>query len=189
MSKKDDKQHDEDIVVDDDVVSDASPGSEQDFDKLKQEFEEMQEQFSAMQNQLKRAVADYQNLEKRVVEGRTEWATWAGAELIQKILPSVDHLEKALAGATDEEKKSGWFRGTELSLKQLKETLKSEGLEQIVADPSTLLGTGSQFDPSLHEAVDTRDGEHDKILEVLDNGYLLNGKVLRPARVVVGRKQ
>ena len=51
------------------------------------------------------------------------------------------------------------------------------------------IDTSGQFNPSLHEAVDVRTGENDKILEVVLRGYILNGKVLRPAKVVVGKSQ
>lgn len=140
-----------------------------------------------LENQLKRAVADYHNLEKRVVEGRSELTKWGTSELLVKILPVLDHLDKALAGASEDEKKSGWFQGVELAVKELQSVLLSEGLGEIVADPASG-GTGSVFDPALHEAVDTRVGEDNKIIEVVRKGYTLNGKVLRPAQVIVGKK-
>jgi molecular chaperone GrpE len=69
----------------------------------------------------------------------------------------------------------------EMAVKQLKEVLKGEGLDEIVAD--------GQFDPSLHEAVDTASGKDGEIIKVAQRGYTLNGKVIRPAKVVVGRKE
>lgn len=167
---------------------------------------DMEVKIADLENQLKRAVADYRNLESRVSEGRSELTRYVGAELIKKLLPVLDHLDQALAGvkelsASGEESKgqngpalsersesNGWVKGVELAVKEFKAVLQSEGLEEIVADPSTALGTGSEFDPSLHEAVDTRSGEDNKILEVVRKGYRLNGKVFRPAQVVVGRK-
>ncbi|MBI3109682.1 nucleotide exchange factor GrpE [Candidatus Daviesbacteria bacterium] len=134
-----------------------------------------------LENQLKRAVADYQNLEKRVQEGRSELTNFMGAELIKRLLPVLDHLERALSSASELEKESGWFKGVELAVKELNQVLQSEGLGEIQADGG--------FDPTLHEAVDTRVGEDNKIIEVVRKGYTLNGKVLRPAQVVVGRKQ
>lgn len=131
-----------------------------------------------LEAQLKRAVADYQNLEKRVSEGRSELTNFVGAELIKKLLPVLDHLEKSLAGVA--EKESGWYKGVEMAVKEFKSVLESEGLGEIAAD--------GQFDPSLHEAVDTRDGNDNMILEIVKKGYNLNGKVLRPAQVVVGRR-
>ena len=157
--------------------------------EMQSELIKIKQEQIGLENQLKRAVADYQNLEKRVAEGRMELAKWATGELLQKILPILDHFEKAVSGAPEEDKKSGWFKGVEIALGQLRGLLRDEGLEEIVADPGSSPGTGSQFDPSLHEAVDTRDGEDGKILEVVEKGYRLNGKILKPARVIVGKKE
>jgi molecular chaperone GrpE len=139
----------------------------------------LEERIQSLEDQLKRAVADYYNLEKRVTEGRSELSSWANVELIKKLLPVLDNLEKAVSGMSDDEKKSGWAQGVAMSIKQLNDILKSEGLDQIEAD--------GQFDPNLHEAVDSRDGDNDKILEVLNKGYKIGNKVLRPTQVVVGK--
>lgn len=140
---------------------------------------ELETKVSDLENQLKRAVADYHNLEKRVSEGRSELTSFVGAELVRKLLPVLDHLEQALSGISETDKQSGWVKGVELAVKELQSVLQSEGLGEISA-----IGT---FDPVLHEAVDTREGENDMVLEVVRKGYNLNGKVLRPAQVVVGR--
>jgi molecular chaperone GrpE len=145
-----------------------------------QKLVDLEAQVQSLGDQLKRAVADYHNLEKRVAEGRSELTAWATGELIQKLLPVVDHLEKALTGMSDEDKKSGWAKGVEMSVKQFKDVLKSEGLEEIAAN--------GQFDPTLHEAVDMRDGDDNMVLEVVSKGYKINNKVLKPAQVVVGKK-
>lgn len=152
-----------------------------DLEKLQQELESVKELSQQLENQLKRAVADYHNLEKRVAEGRSELTRWGTGELLTKILPVLDHLEQALKGTGEQDKQSGWFRGVELAVRELNQVLQSEGLEQIAAD--------GQFDPNLHEAVDTKGGEDNKILEVVRTGYTLNGRVLRPAQVVVGREE
>lgn len=146
--------------------------------------QELENKVNELDNQLKRAVADYHNLEKRVAEGRSELTKWGTGELMVKILPALDHLEQALKGvreSSESESQSGWFRGVELAVKELNAVLQSEGLNQIAAD--------GQFDPNLHEAVDTRVGDDNKILEVVRRGYVLNGRVLRPAQVVVGKSE
>jgi molecular chaperone GrpE len=176
------------IVKDEDDAEQTASSSEdlaeeqgsQEMIKIKQDFEALQAQSADLQNQLKRALADYQNLERRVTEGRDEIAHWATGGVISKMLPILDNLEKALEGASEEEKGSAWFRGVALAVKQFQDVLKSEGLEELKAE--------GEFDPVKHEAVDTRDGKENHILEVVQKGYNLNGKVLRPARVVVGRK-
>lgn len=151
----------------------------EDFEKLQQELDGLRDLAIQLENQLKRAVADYHNLEKRVAEGRSELTKWGTSELLVKLLPVLDHLEQALSGASETDRESGWFKGVELAVKELNTVLQSEGLDQIAAD--------GQFDPNLHEAVDTQVGEDNKILKVVRKGYTLNGKVLRPVAVVVGR--
>jgi len=141
----------------------------------------LEQRITDLENQLKRAVADYHNLEKRVIEGRSELTKWGTNELLVKILPVLDHLDKALAGASEQEKQSGWYKGVELAVKELQSVLQSEGLNQIA--------TEGQFDPNVHEALDLQVGEDNKILNVVRSGYTLNGKVLRPAGVIVGRKE
>lgn len=148
--------------------------------KKTDKVQELENRINELENLLKRAVADYHNLEKRVSEGRSELTRWGTNELITRILPILDHLEQALAGASEADRQSGWFRGVELAVKELNQVLQSEGLEQIEAD--------GQFNPNLHEAVDTAEGDDNKILKIVRKGYNLNGKVLRPAGVVVGRK-
>ena len=141
---------------------------------------ELEAKVTDLDNQLKRAVADYRNLEQRISQGRSELTNFVGGELIKRLLPVLDHLEQALAGISEEERQSGWVKGVELAIKEFKQVLASEGLGEIEA-------TG-QFNPNLHEAVDTQEGEDNMILKMTRKGYNLNGKVLRPAQVVVGRK-
>lgn len=163
-------------------------------------IEELENKINELETQLKRAVADYQNLEKRINEGRSELTSFVGGELIKRLLPVLDHLEQVVDHGrptlSEQSESKGWFQGVELAVKEFKTVLQSEGLDQIAADPSTTpatlstgsLGTGGVFDPALHEAVDTRVGDDNIILEVVRHGYTLNGKVLRPAQVVVGKK-
>lgn len=146
----------------------------------KKDNKEIEEKMQNLENQLKRAVADYQNLEKRIHEDALSVVQYARAEMINKILPVLDSLDQAVAGASEAEASSGWLKGVLMSIKQLRQVLSEEGLMEIEAS--------GQFDPNLHEAVEVRTGEDDKILEVVQRGYTLNGKVVRPARVVVGKK-
>ncbi|OGE26516.1 nucleotide exchange factor GrpE [Candidatus Daviesbacteria bacterium RIFCSPLOWO2_02_FULL_40_8] len=141
---------------------------------------ELEDRVKSLEEQLKRAVADYQNLEKRVSEGRSELSGWATTELVKKFLPVLDHLEKALNGATEADRQSGWFKGVEMAVKQFQELLKSEGLSEIEE--------AGQFDPLLHEAVDSRTGDNNTILEIVAKGYKIGSKVIRPAQVVVGKE-
>ncbi|MFA5932717.1 MAG: nucleotide exchange factor GrpE [Microgenomates group bacterium] len=147
------------------------------------QLEELAQKVQSLEDQLKRAVADYHNLEKRVAEGRSELTKWASGDLVMRILPTLDHLEQALGGASDADKASGWYKGVELAVKEFKKVLEEEGLNVIN------IQINDEYDPSLAEAVEAREGENNKILEIVQNGYNINGKVVRPAKVVVGKKE
>ena len=126
-----------------------------------------------LEHQLKRALADYQNLERRIDEERRLLAHLSSALVIEKLLPVLDNLENAQKYLKDE--------GLEMVIKQFKDVLVSEGVSEITAE-------GSPFDPNLHEAVEiTQSDKEGIVLKVLRKGYKINDKVLRPTRVAVGR--
>ena len=125
-------------------------------------------------NNWKRAVADYQNLEKRVAQERRSWIKQANKELILRLLPVLDTLILASRHVEDE--------GLKLSMKQFLDVLKNEGVEKIETE-------GQMFNPELMECVEVGLGKEGEVLEELGVGFLLDGSVLRPARVKVGKAQ
>ncbi|MFH0937222.1 MAG: nucleotide exchange factor GrpE [Candidatus Daviesbacteria bacterium] len=145
----------------------------------KTDSKQLEAQMLNLENQLKRAVADYHNLEKRIQSDGQIIAEYSKASLVKKLLPALDSLDQAVAGVSEAENSSSWLTGVMISLKQLRQALAEEGLAEIESS--------GQFNPELHEAIDVRVGEDNKILEVVQRGYTLNEKVLRPARVVVGK--
>lgn len=144
-------------------------------EEVNKEVEELKKRIEELENNWKRALADYQNLEKRVAEERKEWMLKANKELLLHLLPVLDTLMQAAKHSKDE--------GLTLSVKQFLDTLKQEGLERI--------GTvGKIFDPELMECVDTGEGEEGKVLEEVRTGYkyITNGTILRTSLVKVGKK-
>lgn len=137
------------------------------------EFEELKQQIEDIDNKYKRALADYQNLEKRVSDERINWIKTANKELLLRLLPVLDTL--MLARAHSEE------QGLAVSAQQFLDTLKSEGVTKIET-------VGYDFDPALMECIATEAGEEGKVTEEIRAGYMLNESVLRPAQVKVGRK-
>lgn len=128
-----------------------------------------------LENQLKRALADYQNLERRIEEERRMLSALSSVILIEKFLPVLDNLESAQNHLNDS--------GLDLVIRQFKDVLTSEGLEEIEA-------LGQDFDPNLHEAIETTEGEEEnKVTKVLTKGYKINEKVIRPAKVIVIKKE
>lgn len=153
----------------------------EEFEAMQNELQALQQSFDSVNSQFKRALADYQNLEKRIAEGRSEMNSWAVNDLMRQIAQVMHYFDQAFKGVSEDEQKSGWFKGVQMATLQLRQVLSSQGLEEI--------NTDGNFDPGLHEAVDTRDGEDGKILEVVEKGYQLNGKILKPAKVIVGKKE
>jgi len=153
----------------------------EEFEAMQTELKNLQQSFESVNGQFKRALADYQNLEKRIAEGRSEMNSWAVNDLLRQIAQVMHYFDQAFKGVSEEEQQSNWFKGVKMANLQLAQVLQNAGLEEIETD--------GQFDPALHEAVDTRDGEDGKILEVVEKGYTLNGKILKPGRVIVGKKQ
>lgn len=126
-----------------------------------------------VENQLKRALADYQNLEKRITEEKSNWILSANKDLILRLLPGLDSLLLALKHTQDE--------GVRLSVKHFLDIFENEGVQKIVTEDS-------DFDPNLMEAVGTAPGIEGKVVEEVRPGYNLNNSVIRPAQVIVGKQ-
>ena len=134
---------------------------------------ELQKQIEEVTARWKRAVADYQNLEKRIAEEKQNWVKFAAKNFIVGLLPVVDDLEKANAYLKD--------AGLGLALSKLDTVLKQAGVEKF--------GTvGRVFDINTMEAVSTEEAAEDKrVVRQVCAGYNMFGSVIRPAKVVVGK--
>jgi molecular chaperone GrpE len=155
-------------------VAAPAPGNEE----LAQALAEAAAQRDQYLDDLQRLAADFDNYRKRVVREREALVTRAHAGLVEAILPVLDDLGRALeaAGLHEEAKLED---GVRLVHRQLSDVLAREGLEEISTDVP--------FDPHVHEALAAipSEAEEGTILEVVQRGYLLGDRVLRPARVVV----
>lgn len=140
----------------------------------KKHDKQIENQENELENQLKRALADYQNLEKRISEEKSNWILSANKDLILRLLPGLDSLLLALKHTNDE--------GIRLSVKHFLDILESEGVWKIETEKA-------EFDPNLMEAVGTAPGEEGKVLEEVRPGYTLNNQVIRPAQVIVGKSE
>ena len=119
----------------------------------------------------KRALADYANLEKRIDKEKEVFVSFSNAQLLQSLLPVLDDLERAGQHLKDQ--------GLSLAISKFKEVLQKENLEEIKAQ-------GEEFNPELMEAIEIVKGPKNRVVEVVNKGYLLNNKVLRVAKVKVG---
>ena len=126
---------------------------------------------SEQEENYKRVLADYQNQERRFKEMQGQFVKYANAVLLEKILLNLDSLEMAQSHLKD--------AGLEIVIKQLLETLKTEGLQLIESDDKS-------FDPLTMDCIEVVPGKKDQVIETLSKGYFLFDKVLRPAKVKVG---
>jgi molecular chaperone GrpE len=129
-------------------------------------------------DQLKRLKAEFDNYRKREARLQTERATHAAERLVKDLLPVLDDLERALDAASKHEE-AKLEEGVALVHRALRDTLVKEGLEEIETD--------GRFDPHVHEALLSQpsEAEEGSVIEVVQKGYRLGDRVLRPARVVV----
>jgi molecular chaperone GrpE len=127
---------------------------------------------------LKRLAAEFENYKKRAAREQAALSTRAAERLVKELLPIVDDLERALEAAEQHEEVK-LEEGVRLVQRQLASVLEREGLAEIE--------TNGRFDPHVHEALLSRpsDAEEGSVIEVLQKGYRLGDRVLRPARVAV----
>lgn len=135
---------------------------------------ELEQKIIDLENSWKRALADYKNLEKRVSEEKEAVLNFSNSVLILRILPVLDNLKTLVKHIDD--------AGLKMIIKEFEKILKEENVEEISA-------LDMDFDPAYMEAIETifvDESKTGKVIEVLQSGYLLKNKVLRPARVKVG---
>jgi molecular chaperone GrpE len=127
-----------------------------------------------------RTQADFDNYRKRAVREQQAFAARAAERLVAKLLPVLDDLERALEAAAQHEE-AKLEEGVRLVHRELVEALAREGLVEVETD--------GQFDPHVHEALVSQPSEQEdgSVIEVLQKGYRLGDRVLRPARVVVSQ--
>jgi molecular chaperone GrpE len=133
-------------------------------------------------NDLKRVAAEFKNHQRRASRDRESLVARAHERLVKELLPVLDDLERALAAA-EEHEEAKLEEGVRLVHRELKAALDREGLAEIETD--------GVFDPHVHEALLSQpsEAEEGSVLEVLQKGYKLGDRVLRPARVVVAAPQ
>jgi molecular chaperone GrpE len=151
---------------------------EQRLEELEQKLEAAETERDERTNDLQRVAADFDNYRKRVARDQESLVTRAHERLVRELLPVLDDLERALQAAAEHEE-ARLADGVQLVYRELRDALSREGLAEVEAD--------GKFDPHVHEALLTQpsDREEGSVLEVLQKGYRLGDRVLRPARVVI----
>jgi len=154
-------------------------------DRLKEHVCALEKRIGALEaerdeylNDLKRVAADFDNYRKRAARDQESLVARAHERLVKELLPVLDDLERALAAA-EEHEEATLEEGVRLVHEELKAALTREGLAEIE--------TNGRFDPHVHEALLSQPSEQEEgaVIEVIQKGYKLGDRVLRPARVVV----
>jgi molecular chaperone GrpE len=142
------------------------------------ELEALKRERDELVDTAQRVQAEFDNFRRRTARERTELVTLANERLVKELLPVLDDLTRALEAAEKHEEAT-LEEGVRLVHRQLAQILEKEGLAEIE--------TEGVFDPHVHEALLSQpsDAESGSVIEVLQKGYRLGDRVLRPARVIV----
>lgn len=140
----------------------------------KQKQKDLNQQLKDLENKWKRALADYQNLEKRIASEKSQFVKIANATLIEKLLVILDDLERASSHIKDS--------GLNMILGEFRSIIAAEGIEEIKA-------MGEDFNPQTMDCADLVEGPNNKVIKIIQKGYYYSGTVLRPAKVQVGTQK
>jgi molecular chaperone GrpE len=150
------------------------------FEALQSKLAEAETKKQEYLDALQRERADFTNYRRRMELEREQLGRWTAGETIKKLLPVLDDLERALANRPAD---NAWANGVELVYRKFQSAVEKEGVMRIEAE-------GQPFDPKLHEAIMQEPSEtHESgtVIAVLQQGYLLGDRVLRPALVKVAQ--
>lgn len=159
----------------------AEPVEEAVTNSSQDEVQVLQEQCAELEHKYKLALADYQNLVRQTATDRRNTILYANEALVLDLLPVYDNLKLSVKHSGGQGNES-WLTGVTHVIQQFKKVLEEAGVQEIIT-------TGKPFDPATMEAVENRDtadvSQENLVAEELKGGYLLNEKVITPARVAV----
>lgn len=141
----------------------------------------LQADLAAMTETAKRALADLQNYKRRVEEERNDLQVYANSRLLEAIFPALDNFTRAFTSIPEDLKENEWVKGVKVIEINLLSVLQNLGLEVIEQ-------TGVSADPNRHEVLVEGDGEPGHVVQIFEKGYAFKDKILRPAKVMVGKK-
>lgn len=143
-----------------------------------------EEKETQLTQNFQRLQADFENFRKRTIKEKEELRSIAAKNIIEDMLPVLDNLHRALDAGGQKGDLEQFIEGVQMIYAQFWGVLEKHGLEYIDC-------VGSEFDPEIHQAVmqqEISDGEDNKILDEIQKGYLLNGKLIRPSMVCVSKR-
>ncbi|WP_150468557.1 nucleotide exchange factor GrpE [Francisella sp. SYW-9] len=154
---------------------------EEQLERSKDAIKELEETCDAMKDEALRAKAEMENIRRRAEKEVSNARKFGVEKFVKELLPVTDSIDQALKHEVKLEEAVAMKEGIELTSKMLFDILKNNGLEEL--DPK-----GEKFDPNIHEAmamIPNPEIEDNTVFEVFQKGYLLNGRVVRAAKVIV----
>lgn len=154
------------------------------YDALENELEGLRAELESTKDSWLRSRADFENYKKRVQRDSARSYQDAMTSILKIFLSASDDLERALRNKPENKEVASWVDGIELILQKLTNQMKSQGVERMEIHP------GDPFDPNLHEAItqeENPDFEEGQIIEVVQPGYRISDRIIRPALVRVAR--
>ncbi len=149
---------------------------------LSNELEAVRLQYEELNDKYLRLFSEFDNFRKRTLKEKIELSKTASEDIITVLLPVIDDFERALQAAEASEETKQQFEGVALIYNKLKKSLQQKGLEEVEAQ-------GLAFDTDYHEAMSQIPAQHEeqkgKVIDVIEKGYSLNGKIIRFAKVIV----
>ena len=175
-AKKMDEVLEEEVIEEtSEACEDAEAGEET---EAQAEEKESSPEDEALNERYLRLMADFQNFKRRTEKEKSDIYAFANEKIIGELLNVIDNFERAMASGNAED---NFYKGMEMILKQLLGVIEKAGASEIKA-------LGEDFDPNFHNAImmeDSSEYESGKVTGVLQKGYVLNNKVIRPAMVKV----
>ncbi len=162
-------------------LEDESIPDEEKLELIKTAWEASEAKAAEYLDGWQRAKAEFANYKKRIVRDREQYNQEAIGKVVKNYLSAIDDLERALKNIPQNEESAAWVNGIELIYRKLVTALENDGVIPMDVD-------GKIFDPNLHEAVakiDSPDHESGQIVDVIQTGYRIGERVLRPARVCI----
>jgi len=154
------------------------------YDAMEKEIEALRKEVDKQTDQHLRTLADFENYKKRILRDSSRSYQDAMASILKIFLVASDDLERALKNKPTTKELENWFNGIELIHKKLINQMKNQSVEQMEIKP------GDTFDPNFHEAITQEDHEDfsdGQIIEVVQPGYRISDRIIRPAIVRVAK--
>ncbi|OGJ79088.1 nucleotide exchange factor GrpE [Candidatus Peribacteria bacterium RIFOXYC1_FULL_58_8] len=146
---------------------------------LRAEADALRRESAQLKDMAGRAQADLQNAKDRLERERQDVSKFALEGTLRRLLPTIDNFQRAFTHLPADLKDHDWVKGVAAIEQELVRQVTDLGLQKMES-------LGAVLDPTQHEVLQTGPGEQGKVIEVFEEGYVFNGKVLRPAKVRVG---